>query len=382
MNAGIGQLLPSDEGLNHQIVDTFGTVATPDLSWTEKIWTTIVRKDGSLQVDCGVGKYPNRNVIDGFGGVARGIEQLTVRASRELAPAPEEMSVGPISYEVVDPMKRVRFRLAENDVLPVRFDLMFERTFPAFFEDRHLDREGFRIVSDVIRYHQAGTVSGWIDVDGERIEVRPEEWYAFRDHSWGVRGNVGTRPDDLAPARMPSTFHFHWTPMLMENPDGSRYEVHYYFIQGGGVLRHHTGYINHPDGRQEPIVRVIPQVTYEEDTRFLKGGRIILLMASGEQRTVEIEAMEGRTGFHLLPALYGVFKGARHGMWQGPLKLDGERVEDCDTFSGGIGASWQLRDCPIRVREGKATGLGILESTISGDFPEFGLPEAREAGRA
>ena len=34
----IGPLRGSDEGLNHQIVDTFATVAESDYAWTEKIW--------------------------------------------------------------------------------------------------------------------------------------------------------------------------------------------------------------------------------------------------------------------------------------------------------------------------------------------------------
>ena len=33
----IGKLLAADEQLNHQIVDTFATVAESDLSWTEKL---------------------------------------------------------------------------------------------------------------------------------------------------------------------------------------------------------------------------------------------------------------------------------------------------------------------------------------------------------
>ena len=68
----IGRLLGADEGLNHQIVDTFATLAQSDLAWTEKIWASLARTDGSLQVDFGLGKYHNRGIIDGFGGVSRG----------------------------------------------------------------------------------------------------------------------------------------------------------------------------------------------------------------------------------------------------------------------------------------------------------------------
>lgn len=40
--------------MNHQIVDTFATLSQTDMGWTEKIWTSIARTDGSLQIDFGL----------------------------------------------------------------------------------------------------------------------------------------------------------------------------------------------------------------------------------------------------------------------------------------------------------------------------------------
>jgi hypothetical protein len=108
---GIGALYGADEGLNHQIVDTFATVSESDYAWTEKIWVSIAAADGSVQVDFGLGKYHNRGVIDGFAGISRGREQWTVRGSRELRSAAENTAVGPIVYEVVEPLQQVRVRL-------------------------------------------------------------------------------------------------------------------------------------------------------------------------------------------------------------------------------------------------------------------------------
>ena len=103
----IGRLTPADEApFNHQIADTFATVAESDHGWTEKIWGSLARKDGSLQVEFGLGKYHNRNVMDGFGGISRGTEQWTVRASRRLGVALERTGVGPVRYEVVEPLKK------------------------------------------------------------------------------------------------------------------------------------------------------------------------------------------------------------------------------------------------------------------------------------
>lgn len=37
MPGSIGPLLATDEQFNHQIVETFATVAQSDLAWTEKV---------------------------------------------------------------------------------------------------------------------------------------------------------------------------------------------------------------------------------------------------------------------------------------------------------------------------------------------------------
>ena len=46
----IAPLTDADEYLNHQIVNTHDTVDTSDRGWTEKIWFTLTRKDGSMQI--------------------------------------------------------------------------------------------------------------------------------------------------------------------------------------------------------------------------------------------------------------------------------------------------------------------------------------------
>ncbi len=108
----IGQLIALDEHLNHQIADTFASTASSELSWTEKIWSAIVRKDGTMGIDFGLGRYHNRGVMDGWGAVARGLSQWTVRASRELRDDPMITQVGPLTYEIIEPLHKVRYALA------------------------------------------------------------------------------------------------------------------------------------------------------------------------------------------------------------------------------------------------------------------------------
>jgi hypothetical protein len=379
----IGKLLASDEGLTHQIVDTFATVAESDLSWTEKVWTSIARKDGALQIDFGLGRYPNRNVMDGFAGISRGREQWTVRAGRELLRDPETTAVGPIRYEVLKPLEKVRFVLGENDSLPLTFDVTFERAMPPFFEERHRQREdgGFRVVSDVVRYHQAGTVSGRVRIDGRDHEVRPDEWFAFRDHSWGIRLDVGQAPPDLRPRRehwggedlARTKFLLHWTPMLFRRPDGTSYELHYYLQMRGEGTFYFSGYLNRPDGSQEKVGRVRPELSFDDRTRRLRGGRVHFDMISGETRTVEVE-VPGESGFHLGQGLYLGLDGRHHGGWRGALSVEGERIEDV-TEPQTLRRIHQLRDCPLRVRESDAEGYGIFESVLVGEWKAAGLTQ-------
>jgi hypothetical protein len=134
MRQSMQRLVPADELLCHQTPETFATISQADISWTEKLWASLFARDGSLQVDIGLGKYHNRNVVDMFAGISRGQEQLTVRASRRLGDDPDRVGVGPLDYEVLEPLRKVRWVLRENHVLPIRFDLTVTGVLPPFLE--------------------------------------------------------------------------------------------------------------------------------------------------------------------------------------------------------------------------------------------------------
>ncbi len=373
----IGPLLGADEGLNHQIVDTFATIAHSDYAWTEKVWVSIAKADGSIQANLGLGKYPNRGVIDGFGGVSRGREQWTVRGSRELWSAPEETAIGPIVYEVVDALGAVRVRLAPNDVQPISFDLVLRGVTPPFFEERNLVRnpKTNRIDVNVIRYHQGGWATGEITVDGQRHELTGEDGFGFRDHSWGVRQGVGDDPTDLpsppATARSQARTRgmMKWSPAFFCRPDGTYYESSVFLT--GGAWNYASAYVNDASGRQDRVRAAEPRMQYDPRTRFVQHGELHLVMDSGEERTIQVEAA-GDSGFFLKTVGYGDWKGHKHGRYMGPLHLDGEHIADC-WDEEHLGLLGQLRDTPIRVREGDAVGYGIMESIVTGDWPELGL---------
>jgi hypothetical protein len=384
MTKTIAPLTAADEWFNHQIVNTHAAVATSDRAWTEKAWFTLMRKDGAMQASFGLGKYANRNVIDAFAGVQVGTQQRTVRSSRVLSSAPDALRVGPIGYEVLEPYKAIRITLTENAAQPLRYELTFHATMPAFFEKRDVVITSGRVASDVVRYHQAGTVSGWIEIEGERHEVRPEEWYGFRDRSWGVREHVGLDPADLVPGSVGATggskaamvYHFNWLVSKIDRPDGSSYDLAYYFrdMGGEGTPAFFSGFINESDGRQLPILHLYPEMDYRKSDRGAMRGRITAILAgtgaSVETRVFEIEAINPEMGFRLLPGMYGEWKGAIHGSFKGEDFLDGECIDDVNNpAKTAENYKWQIRDRPVRIREGANEGFGDMESIVLGDHP-------------
>lgn len=378
-----GPLLAADEMLSHQIVDTFARVGESDRSWTEKIWAMAAARDGSLSIAFGLGKYVNRNVMDGFAGVSRGSEQWTVRASRRLAPDLERTEVGPIAYEVIEALERTRYRLAPNDIVPISFDVEVRGLTPPAVEARetHVSRSRSRIDADIVRFHQSGVARGWVDVDGRRTEIDDEAWVGARDRSWGVRYGIGLPLEDVEPTPVPpdTAGMFVWMPVTMTRPDGRPFALFVYFqrYQGPGWSTGSArGGVELPDGRTKPFADVIPELQFRDDNRRLIGGTLRAVMPDGSERSYRIDAISD-TGFHLGTGLYGGFEGHFHGEWRGELHVDGEHIAGCDTPEVARHIH-QHRDCIVRVEDltDGSTGVGTLQSNVVGAHPSMGLTAA------
>ncbi|MBW1683868.1 MAG: hypothetical protein JRS35_02280 [Deltaproteobacteria bacterium] len=105
-----------DEFLCHQIASTLDHPSTSAREWTERTWFSVHDTSGKLSLVNSFGYYPNRNIIDSYVSVTvEGTTVYTVRASRALRPRIDETAVGPFSYEIVEPLRRVRSVLEENE---------------------------------------------------------------------------------------------------------------------------------------------------------------------------------------------------------------------------------------------------------------------------
>lgn len=383
MNSGtIGGLIAADEGFTHQIVDTFSTVLQSDYSWTEKVCGTLGAKDGSLQISFGFGKYTNRNVVDAYAGISRNLEQWTIRASRSLNSDVDTINVGPIKYEIIEPLNSIRVTLEKNSVHNISFDVTLTGVLPCQLEEREDRRvlSGVRHSANQIRYHQIGLASGWVEIDHQRTEINPDDWFMVRDHSWGIRPGVGNPMTDLEEENPDGNASVDilalWNPMLLVNRDGEYSGLFQYYLQ----YRSPQFKLEKLQGNKEfqnlPAVQISsmkPHLKFNPHNFRLLNGHFEIDFTDGSTSKLNFKKISD-TGFHLGAGLYLGFDGKHHGSWRGPLHIEGEYFEDCSTKENAQRLN-QFRDCLIEVWD-EASGLkgwGICQSFIKGNWPEFDI---------
>ncbi len=380
MPGTLGPLLPADELFTHQIVDTFASVGQSDPAWTEKVCGMAASMDGAVQITFGFGKYTNRNVIDAYAGVARGVTQWVVRGSRALSSDPDTVNVGPIRYEILEALQKIRVVLEPNEVQPIAFDLVFDAAAACVLEEREdrRDLHGYRRATDQIRYHQTGRASGWLSIDGQRQDIHPDSWVATRDKSWGVRPMVGVPPADAEPdyqQHIPQALAI-WNPLLFTRPDGTSYAFHHYYINFAGPGFSHQrvqGGFEDLTGQTDPILDMTPELEFDAPTKRLQGGIFNLTMADGSHRPLHFKKLS-ETGFYLGAGHYHGGDGQYHGSWRGPFHVDGDYSEDASRLDT-IERYHQFRDCLIVVEDpvGGGVGCGNCQTHIHGAWPRFGL---------
>jgi len=252
-----------DDTLFHQTADPMAYTPWSDHRFFDRSVYGINAPDNSVHICTSIGVYKNMDVMDGFvmAQVNR-TSQHNQRYSRRLSSNYERPGLGPLQFDVLEPMRRHRIRLAEGDH-PVSFDLEWTAVLPAHLEARHHIRHHGRLARDYSRFDQFARANGWIEVGGERFEVR--DWFSWRDHSWGVRPGVGGyEPDtgglDTADGYLAIYFWF-----LTDDAGG--------FIQmqenGEGQVRYLNGVIQSRRGEPDRhVTKVEHDITFEPGSRI------------------------------------------------------------------------------------------------------------------
>jgi hypothetical protein len=134
----------------------------------------------------GLGLYPAADVVDGFAIAVTETEQRNVRFSTELS-ATDGTAVGPLSWQVAEPLKTWHLRLGPNPA-GLELDLTWRARTPAWSGDVTVaNNDG--ITSSFAHLFQSGRYEGRLRLDGRELGV--DGWYGQRDRSRGVRSMSG-----------------------------------------------------------------------------------------------------------------------------------------------------------------------------------------------
>lgn len=177
-----------DETLMHQTPWPFRFAGTSDHRFYDRHWLAGVDPEGRGGFLSGIAYYKNMHVCDGYGVAQLGLRQHNARWSRPLGDDRENVAVGDLAVEVVEPFRRLRLRWAGQRT-PLSADLEYVAAFGPYCEEHYIDASTGRITQEITRYNQIGRWNGWFDVGDGRVDVA--DWWGVRDHSWGARPGVG-----------------------------------------------------------------------------------------------------------------------------------------------------------------------------------------------
>jgi len=196
-----------DDTLWHQLPTTFDHVGTSDPRFFDRYWFVATDPMGSGTLQFTLGAYQNMNVMDGGFVVVRGPRQHNLRVSRSLRPR-YATECGPLRVEVIAPLQHVRLHVAHG-AHAISGTLDWRAVLPAQEEAARFTRVRGRVVEESRRFDQIGACAGELRIAGESVRV--DDWWAARDHSWGVRERMGIEEpvtgQDPAPS-MGSLFAF------------------------------------------------------------------------------------------------------------------------------------------------------------------------------
>jgi hypothetical protein len=360
-------LTRGDEFPIHQTADPIAYSGT-DPNFYDRYFFNGYAPDGSEFFAAAFGVYPHIGVADAHFAIIRDGVLHCVHASRVLVMERMDLSVGPISLEVHQPLQRLTLRVAETDGISA--ELTFDgRAFP-IEEPRFTHRRNARMFMDVTRFTQNGRWSGWIEVDGKRTPIAVGST-GTRDRSWGVRfiGLPDPRPE--VPAIDPQFFWL-WSPMNF--PTRS---VYYHLNADRHGKPWNTRAVVVADGAGPPefhqVEDAIMSLEMRTGTRHAVSSTLRLTGPEGRPLRADVEPLHH---FPMRGIGYGHPKWS-HGVYHSPLEVEREDI-DLSVID-----PLALTDLHIQAvsritlvdEEAETTevGIGVLEQLIVGPYDPLGL---------
>jgi hypothetical protein len=345
----------------HQGSMPIAHTASSDINHYDRYFFNGCTADGALCFAAAMGLYPNRHVVDAAFSVVRNGQQLSVFASQR-APLDRARAthVGPVEVQVLTPLHELRITV-EAPEHGLRAVLTFTSRSAAIEEPHFFQRAGARVFFDYTRLTQFGAWSGWIECDGERIDLE-DGVLGARDRSWGVRP-VGEPAPNGAPVQAPQFFWL-WAPVNFPSLS-THFDVNEH---GDGRRWHEVGCIV-PVGAAPDMMRTTDwRIGWRPGTRWADWFEYDLVAWDGAVHTVRLEP---KYEFMMRGLGYGHPERA-HGVWQGESSVAGERLTlPVDTPCAREHLHVQAVCSAVHTAPdgSKELGIGVLEQLAVGDHP-------------
>ncbi|GAB91416.1 hypothetical protein [Gordonia rhizosphera] len=353
-------LIEFDDYPIHQTSLPLGQTGSGNPNQYDRFWFNGFRED--LIFGVAFCSYPNKAIMDGAFSVVRDGRQTSVFASGRMNRDPVDTHMGPISIEIVEPM-RVNRVVVDAPEQGIRADLTYTATTQAIQEAHQRTLAGNRLLMDNTRATQWGRWTGWIEVDGHRVSLG-EGCAATKDRSWGVRASA--IPDGAFD--MPDPFLFLWAPIHF--PD--EYFHFLTFERADGWQWVHDAMRVPPTSTGGDLVR-FRHVDHEIDwAPGKRRARHATLVPHPLDGTAEPMTLEPLATFQMRGIGYSHPEWG-HGKWHGELAVGGESVviDELDPLAPENLHVQQL----VRATWGDRVGIGVLEQIAIGPLPRYGFNE-------
>jgi hypothetical protein len=307
-------LSPLDDYLIHQTPDPVRVMWTGDPRAYERYWTICHDPAGEMLIATGGSFYPNLNRAEAYAIVNYRGRHTAVRSFRKLGVDRADLRVGPIAPMIVRGLREWRYVLEPNK-WGISYDITFQDTTRQVFREPlsdsvHGTPPGRR--GDVTSgFEGFGTVNGWVEVDGTRIQLPPGS-AGTRDRHWGTGRGVG------GPA-------FSMGGRLHVGVSGNAFVAYPDWTLWGDR-------VYYPFGDSRPratrVAKPTRRLRFEPDTAVFVEGTVEYRFETGEAKQLHYERIGQQTAY-LRCGMYGgtPSSGIHQGGYDGPDRTEGETYD-------------------------------------------------------
>ena len=340
-------LAPIDDYMIHQTPDPVRIAWSSDPRVYERYWAICHDDVGDVLLVTGGSVYPNLDTAEAFVILNVGGQHVSVRAFRRLGADRMDMKVGPIEPQIVRGLRHWHYRLGENE-RGIRYELDWyderRQIYHASQAPAGTPSPRGRQSDVTAGFEGFGSVEGWIEFDGRRMEFDRDHFRGTRDRHWGVGRGVG------GPA-------FHLGRKLRPGWIGGNWIAFRNFSIWGNTVLYRYGDPRPGMGR---VVETQRRLRFEPDTKIFLEGILDYTLEDGSTKQVHFRRLGQQTAY-MRCGLYGGTPETNvyQGQYVGDDVVEGDRYDLSDPAVRIALSGLNEHHCEVTC-EGETT-TGILQ---------------------